>query len=255
MDKPLVSVNICTHNRANLISKSIESVIKQDYLNIEIIIADNGNDETEKVISEILEKNLQWQGKINYYKNQTKGISENRNFALTKSSGKYIAVLDSDDYWISSEKISKQVYFLENNPGHFLIGTNGIIVDENDEKIKEIINKETDEAITYNFLLKNQFIHSSVMFRRENFPNYNDEIFIWEDYDTFLKIAKKHKVANLAESMTAYKKHSGNISRFKKIKGVLTLEEIIKKNKDNFPNYYKARFKNMARLFKAILRL
>lgn len=254
-EKPLVSVNICTHNRAILISKSIESAIEQNYENIEIIISDNGDDNTKEVIEQIKQQNPDWQNKIHYYKNETKGISENRNFALEKSNGEFIAVLDSDDYWISPDKISSQIIFLKQNPEHFLIGTNAIVVDENDKKIDEIKNKITDEEITFNFLLKNQFVHSSVVFRKENFPKYNKEIFIWEDYDVFLKIASMHKVANYPELMTAYKKHSGNVSRFKKIKGVLTLEKIIKENKDDFPNYFKARFKNMARLAKAILRL
>jgi|AntRauTorckE6833_2_1112554.scaffolds.fasta_scaffold10574_4 glycosyltransferase involved in cell wall biosynthesis len=252
-ETPLVSVNICTHNRAKLITKAIKSALEQTYTNIEIIVADNGGDDTEEVISNILNKNPNWQNKIHYFKNDTDGISENRNFALEKSKGEFIAVLDSDDYWLTPNKIESQIVFLTENPDHSLIGTNAIIVDKDDEKIGEIINKTTDEEITYYSLLKNNFVHSSVVFKKENFPGYDEEIFIWEDYDVFLKISKYSKVANLLELMTAYKKHSGNISQTKKLKGVLTLEKIIKKNKNSFPNYFKARFKNMARLAKAIL--
>jgi len=253
MDKPLVSVNICTHNRKDLISKSIESVFEQSYPDIEIIISDNGDDDTESLIKEIVSQNPSWANKIHYYKNETDGISENRNFALGKSNGKYIAVLDSDDYWISPQKISEQVGFLDENPEYALIGTNAIIVNSDEEKIGEIKNHTLNEKIIYNFLLKNQFVHSSVLLRKNSLSKYNESIFIWEDYDNFLKIARKNKVANLPEFMTAYKKHSGNISQFKKIKGVLTLEGIIKENREFYPNYFKARFKNMARLAKAIL--
>lgn len=253
MEKPLVSVNICTHNRAELIVKAIESVLEQDYPNLEIVVADNGDDYTESKIEKIVEKNPVWQERIHYYKNNTQGISANRNFDLQKSSGKYIAVLDSDDYWLSPQKISQQIDFLENNPEYALIGTNAVIVDSKDEKIGEIKNHEIDEKIRQNFLLKNQFVHSSVLFKKSSLSKYNEEIFIWEDYDVFLKIARTNKVANLSEFMTSYKKHGGNISGFKKIKGVLTLEKIIKENKEFYPNYFSARFKNMARLIKVIL--
>jgi len=255
MEKPLVSVNICTHNREDLISKSIESVFEQDYKNIEIIISDNGDDGTDKLISKIISENTEWISKIHYYKNKTNGISENRNFALKKSTGEYIAVLDSDDYWISVNKISEQVKFLEENPIYAMIGTNAIIVNEKEEEIGEIKNHTLHEKIIYNFLTKNQFTHSSVVFRKKTFKEYRESLFIWEDYDAFLDLSKKNKVANLPEKMTAYKKHSGNISKFKKIKGVLILEKIIKENKDYFPNYFKARFKNMGRLAKAIIPL
>ncbi|NCS98925.1 glycosyltransferase family 2 protein [Candidatus Parcubacteria bacterium] len=255
MEKPLVSVNICTHNRAELIVKAIESVLEQDYLNLEIVIADNGDDYTESKINKIIEDNPAWQEKIQYYKNDTQGISENRNFSLQKSNGRYIAVLDSDDYWISPQKISRQIDFLEQNPEYALIGTNAIIVNSEDQKIGEIKNLENNDKITKKFLMKNHFVHSSVVFKKEGFPKYNEEIFIWEDYDAFLKIARTERVANLPEPMTAYKKHSGNISKYKKIRGVLTLEKIIKENKEYYPNYFKARFKNMGRLAKAILPL
>ena len=253
MEKPLVSVNICTHNRKDLISKSIKSVFEQDYQNIEIIISDNGDDETEKLISSIISENPNWSSKIHYFKNDTKGISENRNFALEKSSGKYIAVLDSDDYWILPEKISRQIEFLEENTDYVMIGTNADIVNSKDEKIGEIKNHTLHEKIIYNFLLKNQFVHSSVVFKKKALKEYNESLFIWEDYEAFLKISRENKVANLPQQMTAYKKHSGNISRSKKMKGVLTLRKIIKKNKEHYPNYFKARFKNIIRLTKAVL--
>ena len=249
MEKPLVSVNICTHNRRNLIKKALDSVLVQDYPNIEIIISDNGNDDTEEIINDINNP------RIKYFKNTTTGISQNRNFALGKSNGKYIAVLDSDDYWLDENKISRQVKFLEENFEYALIGTNAIIVNEENNKIGEIKNKITDQKIRENLLLKNQFVHSSVLFKKDYINKYNEEIYIWEDYDLFLKIAKKYKVANLPEFTTAYKKHSQNVSNFKRVKGVLTLEKIIKQHKKDFPNYFSSRFKNMARLFKAILNI
>lgn len=255
-EKPLVSVNICAHNRADLISKTIESVFEQDYPNIEIIIADDGDDNTEEVIKGILEKNPEWKDKIHYYKNPNSGIAQNRNFALNRSNGDYIAVLDSDDYWISTDKISRQVQFLENNPEYKLIGTNAKIVNSEYESIGQIKNKKSHKEIFENSLLKDEFVHSSILFKKEAIPEYNEDNTTGsEDWDAFLKITrdKENKVANIPEFMTAYKKHSGNITHKNKIKAVLTLEKIIKENKDFYPNYYKARFKNLLRLLKAIL--
>lgn len=250
---PLVSVNICTHNRQDLIEKSIRSIIEQDYQNIEVVVSDSGNDKTQEIIEKIQKENPNL--KIKYFKNNTSGISENRNFALSKSSGKYIAVLDSDDYWISTNKISNQVTFLEKNSDYALVGTNAVIVDDVDKKIGEIINKTSDSEIRQNFLLKNQFVHSSVLFRKDNFRGYDENIFIWEDYNSFLELAKKYKVANLPDKAMAYKKHQHNISNKNKIKNIQTLRKILKANKDCYPNYIPAQLKNYLRLIKTLLGL
>ena len=249
-EKPLVSINICTYNRSNLIEKAIESALAQDYPNIEIIIADAGSDDTEKVVEEIKKKFLD--AKIYYFKSGVEGISKNRNFAFAKSRGRYIAVLDSDDFWTSPIKLSQQVKFLEENRGHTLVGTNAIIVDENNQEIGEILNDPLDKDIREKFLLKNHFVHSSVLFRKDIFIKYDETLPVWEDYELFLRFGRKSKVANLPEKMTSYKRHDGNVSSLKKIRGVHLLAKIIRQNKKYYPNYYWAEIKNFGRMLKAL---
>lgn len=250
-EKPLVSVNICAYNRADLIEKAIESALMQDYPNIEIIIVDSGSDNTEEVVEEIKKKYLDAQ--IHYFKSDLVGISKNRNFAFSKSKGRYIAVLDSDDFWTSPIKITQQVKFLEENRGHTLVGTNAIVVDKNNQKIDEILNEPMDEAIRDKFLLKNHFVHSSVLFRKDIFIKYDEGLPVWEDYELFLRFARKSKVANLPEKMTAYKKHGTNVSSYKKFRGVRLLAKIIRLNKKYYPNYYWAEIKNLGRVLKVLL--
>ncbi len=249
--KPLISINICSFNRANLIAKAIESALAQNYRNIEIIIVDdNSSDNTEEVVDSFISSNPN----IFFYKNAGNlGITKNRNFALQKSKGKYIAVLDSDDYWLVENKLSEQVDFLEQNPDHALVGTYTKVVDANDLEIDKITPETTDEKIRSKILLQNQFTHSSVLFRKDALESYNEKYFIWEDLAAWLEIGKKYKFANLPKIYTAYKKHSTNISQTKKIKGVITLGKIIKDNKNNYPNYFNAYFKNKLRLLRSVL--
>lgn len=249
--KPLISINICTFNRANLISKAIESALAQNYRNIEIIIVDdNSSDNTE----EIAKGFMSIHPNIFYFKNAGNlGITKNRNFALQKSSGKYIAVLDSDDYWLDENKISEQVEFLENNPDHALVGTFTNVVNSEDKKISELIFAIEDSKIRSKILLQNQFTHSSVLFLKESLSKYNEKYFIWEDLAAWLEIGRNYKFANIPKFYTAYKKHDSNISQTKKVRGVKTLGEIIKDNKKYYPNYFKAIFKNTLRLLRSVL--
>lgn len=95
-----VSVIIPTYNRANFITHAVESVMNQDYANIEIIIVDDGsNDATDAVVKRLKEENPY----IYYCKNErSKGPSGARNTGILKAAGDYIAFLDSDDIWLKN---------------------------------------------------------------------------------------------------------------------------------------------------------
>lgn len=90
---PKVSVIIPTYNRDKELKKCIDSLIRQTYTNIEIIIVDDGSkDNTEEVVNKINDK------RIKYYKRTNHGIGNSRNFGIKESTGEYITFIDSDDY-------------------------------------------------------------------------------------------------------------------------------------------------------------
>lgn len=89
---PLVTVAICTHNRADLIGESIQSVLFQSMQDFEIVIVDDGGeDNTREVVEAFGDK------RIRYFWQENGGISAARNLAAEKSRGIYTAVLDDDD--------------------------------------------------------------------------------------------------------------------------------------------------------------
>ncbi|MGD9974262.1 MAG: glycosyltransferase family 2 protein [Desulfatirhabdiaceae bacterium] len=101
--EPLVTIGIPTYNRANLVGNAIESALKQDYVNIELIVSDNAsNDVTET----ICKKYSMIDPRIKYFK-QTKNIGMTFNFAevLKKASGSFFMWLGDDD-WIDSNYVS-----------------------------------------------------------------------------------------------------------------------------------------------------
>ena len=88
----LFSVIIPTYNRANFITKTVESVVNQEYRNYEIIIVDDGSvDETESVVAGLKYDNL------HYYKIPNSERAYARNYGISKAKGDYITFLDSDD--------------------------------------------------------------------------------------------------------------------------------------------------------------
>lgn len=121
-----VSVIIPTYNRAKFIPNAIKSVIDQKYDNIEIIIVDDGsNDNTEEVVNSF-QKNY---SNIFYCHNErSKGPSGARNTGIIKSSGEYIAFLDSDDVWLNGQ-LKKRLDILNKYPEIDVIFGNFICVD------------------------------------------------------------------------------------------------------------------------------
>ncbi len=248
MPIPKVTVQICTYNRENFIKQAIDSVLSQSFTDFEIIITDDcSTDNTEKVVNSYTDK------RIKYIKNETNlGIAKNRNKSLKMSNGEYIAVLDSDDYWIDKDKLKKQVEFLDLYKDYVLIGTYMNIVDKNNVLIKKTkyINKY---FFNYNFILKklllikNFFCHSSVMYRKKevyNIGSYDENLPIsWEDYDLWLKLGLKYKIANLNRVSVNYRIHESQSDANKKEIVKKTDYFILDKYKKLYPFYFLAKLR------------
>ena len=94
MNKPFFSIIIPTYNRANLISISIESVLKQTFTDFELIIVDDGStDNTSEVVGNYTDN------RIFYYKKVNEERGAARNYGIKKSCGEYVNFLDSDDFF------------------------------------------------------------------------------------------------------------------------------------------------------------
>lgn len=101
---PFISVVIPVYNRADIINRTIDSVLNQSYTQFEIIIVDDGS--KDNVLASL---SLYNDSRINYIKHPTNlGATVARNTGIKAAKGEWIAFLDSDDIWISS-KLEEQV--------------------------------------------------------------------------------------------------------------------------------------------------
>jgi len=244
LNNNMISIIICTYNRADLLPKAIDSVLSQDYRDFELIIIDDAStDNTEQFVRGLTD------GRIKYYKNDSNlGISKSRNKGVSLASGEYIAMLDSDDYWLSTSKLSQQLTVLETDNEIGLVGTGIVCVYPDDTKIKEDIFNSSDQEIRNKILLKNQFAQSSVLFRKEAFTGYDESLVVCEDLDLWLKIGQKFKLANISEPLTAYLINPKGISKESKKRIALVTDLLINRYQNNYPNYFKAKLKSWLRI-------
>lgn len=106
----LVSVVLPTYNRVHLLPKAIEGVINQEYENWELIIVDDASvDTTKEVIEKYHDRRICY-----YHLDENRGANYCRNFGVRRASGRYIAFLDSDNFW-EKDKLNLQVEKLYNS--------------------------------------------------------------------------------------------------------------------------------------------
>src|SRR5512132_3570680 len=109
MDSPLVSVVVPTYNRAHLIGRTIESVLRQSYVALELVIVDDGStDDTRERITEKYRRDP----RVRYCHKPNGGPASARNVGFREARGEYVALLDSDDTW-HPWKLSLQIGCME----------------------------------------------------------------------------------------------------------------------------------------------
>lgn len=108
MDKPLVSVAMTTYNGEAYLVEQLDSIVNQDYKNIELIVCDDGStDSTMSMLGSYRDSHPDLRMEI-YPAAQNLGYVKNFEKAISFCRGKYIAFCDQDDIWYSA-KISKQL--------------------------------------------------------------------------------------------------------------------------------------------------
>ena len=91
---PLISIIIPLYNKERFIENTLNSVLRQTFMDYEVIIIDDGsNDDSGSIVSNFDDK------RITVYSNSNNGVSHARNFGISKSSSDLIALLDGDDIW------------------------------------------------------------------------------------------------------------------------------------------------------------
>jgi len=199
--KPRITVLMSVYNGRGHLREAIESILTQTFKDFEFLIIDDAStDNSREIIKKypvkliINEKNL--------------GLTKSLNKGLKQAQGKYIARMDADDI-ASPYRLEKQFYFMEEHKDIVLCGSLGWIINEKGEVIGKK-NVET-ENIKKKLLFNNQFIHSSLFFKKE-LGFYNESFERAQDYEFVLRIASKYKVANLKEKLISWRKSENSLS-------------------------------------------
>lgn len=235
----LVSVIIPTYNREKYIKKALYSVFLQSYQDFEIIIVDDGStDDTKNILEPYLKD-----PRVFYIYQQNQKVSRARNNGIRRARGEYIALLDSDDYWLDNKKLEKQVNFFKNNPDYLLTSGGIVRVAESGQGISRVLNPQSDGAIRKSMLFSCLFTPSGAMFRKsifEKIGGFNETSDVSEDWEFFLQVGTFGKFYNFQDYFVAYLQGSQNRSNLNRRDNLRYNLGLIKKYKDAYPHFTKA---------------
>lgn len=237
MEKGLVSITVIAYNAENTLRGTLNSISAQQHVKMQVVLVDDkSNDKTLEIMEEF--KDSYPSILCTILKNESNmGITKSRNLALSLCKGEYIAVLDSDDFWISPLKLRTQLEFMESNPDCRIVGTQANIVDMAHKVIKTTSYSCDDTEIREKMLILNQFCHSSILMKHTQDIKYDDSFYIWEDYEMILKTGMTGKLANLPDVMVSYLYKKRKLPLKKRFLLTHAEIEIIKKYKKEYPNY------------------
>ena len=209
---PKVTTLTTAYNDSKYLPKALESVLSQNYPNIEILVVDDGSmPRLEPIVRAVSDS-------IRYEWIEHKGIPHGLIRGMEIASGEYVAILDSDDMLMQGS-ILKRVERMQESPAGLCYGRS-LLMDEDSRvyavRPDKVCKDYMDVARKLLVDLWGPFTHGSIMFNRKNVltaGNYDKTFSMCEDNELSIRVAKQFGVTFTDEFVMKYRTHDNNISR------------------------------------------
>lgn len=203
MKLPTVSVVMATFNHANFVTQAIESVLEQKGVDFEFLIADDGStDQTRAAVALSNDKRIRF-----FPHEENRGACIVTNELIGCASGEFIALINSDDYWSTPEKLSYQVEVMRGNPGIGACFGRARFVDKSGREIDKALlpsgtifdqeNRSQGQWLRHFFDLGNCICHPTILIRRSCYDEigmYNNRFRQLPDFDLWIRLVKSYGI-------------------------------------------------------------
>lgn len=197
---PAVSVVMASYNARRHIAEALDSITSQSFGDFEIIVVDDSTDGTADVVEAYSDP------RIRLLKNPAKvGISNARNQGIAQARGEFVAFHDADDVSLPG-RFQKQIRHLTEHPDIAMVGGQVETLGGDGARGKVPPRKLNPDCA--DVLAKNCFATSSVMVRRavlQDVGGFCPALDCAEDWELWIRIAKKYRTANLPDTLFLYR--------------------------------------------------
>lgn len=222
----MVSVIMGVFNGEQFLQEAVDSILGQTFTNFEFLIVDDGSTDNSATIIEGYND-----FRIRLIRNHCNlGLAASLNRALSMTRGTYIARMDADDVCLS-ERLERQVAFLEENPHIGACGTWMRVIGESGGAIFKY--PLTAPEIRCRLLFDSALSHPTMMFRRGVFDRLEkvyDPIFSpAEDFDLWSRLSIVTELANIDVVMLLYRQHFDQVTNKHQKEQSLSRREVYKR--------------------------
>jgi len=231
---PKVSVIMATYNHGPFVAEAIDSVLSQQGVEFEFLIADDGSsDNTRDVVAEFQDR------RIRFFPNKVnRGACIVTNELIEKSRGEYIALINSDDAWVK-DKLRYQVGILDENPSIGASFGRAAFVDREGQPIDKrtlsygaVFDQENRSSALWLrrfFVTGNCLCHPTILIRRrcyEELGTYSNRLRQLPDFDMWIRLAKRYELNVSDRELIKFRILPGeNASSQTMVNGIRTMNE------------------------------
>ena len=229
----LISVIVPVYNIEEYVGKCLESICQQSYSDLELIVVDDGStDDSGKICDNFAVKD----SRVRVFHKKNEGLSQARNYGISKAQGEYIALVDGDDF-VKKNFIKEMINTVEKTNAEVVIcGYDEIlpeakVVTGRAAAIKLLVEQENLEIVAWNKLYKREIFKDILYPVNEK---YEDSL------TTYKILAKATTVSYINKSLYCYVKREGSIMNEAKLierldarlRAATEAKEYFKKDKD-----------------------
>jgi len=200
---PVVSVIMATYNHADFVKQAIESVLVQQGLEFEFLIADDGSsDHTKDVVASIKDKRIQF-----FANDVNRGACVVLSELIERATGEFIALINSDDYWTTPDKLAYQVQIMREHPSVGACFGRARFVDRDGQAINKSSlsfgtsfdqeNRSQGQWLRLFFDLGNCICHPTMLIRKSCYDDigmYNNQLRQLPDFDMWIRLVKRYEI-------------------------------------------------------------
>jgi len=229
-----VSVLVPVYNSKKYLAKCLDSILAQDFSDMEILLADDGSTDGSL---ELIKKYAAKDRRIRWWRNPVNlGLAGNFNCCLRAARNEYVKFVLQDDLLLSPSTVRQMVQALDADPAVTLVGSASYVLDEHDRRIEfrnsfshtSVMDGKT--AILHSLARNGNYIGepSVVMFRRDKAGRGFDERYRQlVDLDFCFYLLEQGKFAYLAEPLCAFRRHSKQQTAVNRESGAHVQDELM----------------------------
>ncbi|MFA6542804.1 MAG: glycosyltransferase [Limisphaerales bacterium] len=208
---PGVSVVIPAYNYARFLPSAVESCLRQDYANFEIVVVDDGSkDNTREVMA-------RYGAPVRYVYQDNAGLSAARNTGIREAKFEFVAFLDADDLLLPTHLSDSMEAFAKLPPDYALVACDDVLVDVDGRPLPFTVHVPVlpREVTLKDILMRTRFSPTGAVARKEVFAlcgGFDTALRSTEDRDMWIRIAARRRIWHQGRVLVEIRKHGNNMS-------------------------------------------